>query len=37
MDFYIGNHHWPAFNVADSAITVGITVFVFHLLFKKLP
>ena len=37
LDFYIGNHHWPAFNVADSAITVGITVFVFHLLFKKLP
>jgi len=36
LDFYIGSHHWPAFNVADSAITVGITVFVFHLLFKKL-
>jgi signal peptidase II len=37
LDFYIGSHHWPAFNVADSAITVGIAVFVFHLLFKKLP
>jgi signal peptidase II len=37
LDFYIGSHHWPAFNVADSAITVGITVFLFHLLFKKLP
>lgn len=37
LDFYIGNHHWPAFNVADSAITVGIAVFVFHLLFKKTP
>ncbi len=24
LDFYIGRHHWPAFNVADSAITVGI-------------
>jgi signal peptidase II len=23
LDFYIGPHHWPAFNVADSAITVG--------------
>ncbi len=23
LDFYIGRHHWPAFNVADSAITVG--------------
>jgi signal peptidase II len=23
LDVYAGNHHWPAFNVADSAITVG--------------
>lgn len=23
LDFYIGNHHWPAFNIADSAIVVG--------------
>jgi len=23
LDFYIGTHHWPAFNVADSAICVG--------------
>jgi signal peptidase II len=23
FDFYIGTYHWPAFNVADSAITVG--------------
>ncbi len=28
LDVYIGRHHWPAFNVADSAITVGITLFV---------
>ncbi len=37
LDFYIGTYHWPAFNVADSAITVGMIVFVFHLLFKKMP
>jgi signal peptidase II len=23
LDVYIGSFHWPAFNVADSAITVG--------------
>jgi signal peptidase II len=23
LDFYAGSFHWPAFNVADSAITVG--------------
>jgi signal peptidase II len=37
LDFYIRNYHWPAFNVADSAITVGVTIFIFHLLFKKIP
>lgn len=26
LDFYIGSHHWPAFNVADSAITVGVGI-----------
>ena len=37
LDFYIGKYHWPAFNIADSAISVGIATFVFHLLFKKIP
>lgn len=23
LDFYVGEHHWPAFNLADSAIVVG--------------
>ena len=23
LDFYIGAHHWPPFNIADSAIVVG--------------
>ncbi|HWX56782.1 MAG TPA: signal peptidase II [Verrucomicrobiae bacterium] len=23
LDFYVGSHHWPAFNLADSAIVIG--------------
>jgi signal peptidase II len=26
LDVYVGRHHWPAFNVADSAICVGIAL-----------
>jgi signal peptidase II len=37
LDFYVGNLHWPAFNVADSAISIGITIFIYHLVFNKIP
>jgi signal peptidase II len=37
LDFYIGNLHWPTFNIADSAVTVGVIVFILHILFKKAP
>ena len=37
LDVYIGSYHWPAFNVADSAICVGIGIFVLLLVLKKLP
>jgi signal peptidase II len=26
IDFYVGVHHWPSFNVADSAISIGIVL-----------
>ena len=26
LDIYYGNWHWPAFNIADSAITVGVVL-----------
>jgi signal peptidase II len=28
IDFHVGSWHWPAFNVADSAITLGAVLFV---------
>jgi signal peptidase II len=37
LDFYVRDLHWPAFNIADSAISVGVAIFLFHLVFKKLP
>jgi signal peptidase II len=33
LDFYIGPHHWPPFNVADSAIVVGALLLAWRALF----
>jgi signal peptidase II len=35
LDFYIEPYHWPAFNVADSAITVGVVFLILHFAFEK--
>jgi signal peptidase II len=35
IDVYIGDMHWPSFNVADSAISVGVVVLMFFVIFKK--
>ena len=35
LDFYIGNYHWPAFNVADSAVSVGVVILIYYMLIKK--
>lgn len=35
LDFYVDRFHWPAFNVADSAITVGISLLMFSIFFQK--
>lgn len=37
LDFYLKSYHWPAFNVADSAITVGTVLIVFNVFFMKAP
>ena len=34
LDFHIGGWHWPAFNVADSAIAVGVVALVLDGLFR---
>jgi signal peptidase II len=34
LDFS-GPHHWPAFNVADSAISVGVVFLIIHFAFEK--
>jgi len=32
LDFYWQEYHWPAFNVADSAISVGVVAVLFKML-----
>lgn len=32
LEFYISDYHWPAFNVADSAITIGAALLALDLL-----
>jgi signal peptidase II len=35
LDVYIGSYHWPAFNVADSAISVGAAILIVVLLRRR--
>ena len=35
LDFHINVYHWPAFNIADSGITVGALILVFDSLFSQ--
>jgi signal peptidase II len=37
VDWYVGKHHWPAFNVADSAILVGAVLLVLFSLKPATP
>ena len=29
IDIHIGQYHWPAFNLADTAITIGAIIYIF--------
>jgi signal peptidase II len=35
LDFHVSLYHWPAFNVADSAISIGIGLMALELLIKE--
>ncbi len=35
LDVHAGGYHWPAFNVADSAIVVGVAVLIIDGLFDR--
>jgi len=37
LDFYIASWHWPAFNVADSAISVGAVLLIAEMLRREKP
>lgn len=37
LDFYVRDHHWPAFNVADSAICIGIGLLFLDMRNKPAP
>jgi signal peptidase II len=35
LDFYVDSYHWPAFNVADAAISVGVCFLIVHFAIEK--
>lgn len=37
LDVHVAGWHWPAFNVADSAISVGVVLLVWQQLFHSAP
>lgn len=35
LDFHIANYHWPAFNLADSCVFIGVAILLFDEIFQK--
>lgn len=35
LDFYLHGYHWPAFNVADAAISVGVVFLIVRFAFER--
>jgi signal peptidase II len=37
LDFYLGRFHWPAFNLADTAITIGAALVILDMIRSRRP
>src|SRR5262249_45281713 len=37
LEFYVGNYHWPSFNVADSAISTGVALLAIEIIRSETP
>lgn len=37
LEFYLGSYHWPAFNVADTAISVGVFLLAIEIIRNEAP
>jgi len=35
LDFYVGTYHWPAFNIADCALTIGAGCIILSMLLNR--
>jgi signal peptidase II len=35
IDWHIGDMHWPAFNIADMFIVIGVGLYIINLIFRK--
>lgn len=37
LDFHVAGYHWPAFNIADAAIVIGVGILIFDAIFLDRP
>jgi signal peptidase II len=37
LEFYVGTYHWPSFNIADSAISIGVALLALEIIRHESP
>jgi len=37
LEFYVGVYHWPSFNIADSAISIGVALLALEIIRNETP